>query len=349
MKVNAEDLREALTRLKEIVPSRPPIEVLECVLCRSSGEGLELTATDMETYAVWKIPAEGTLDPVCVPLKLLWGILRKVSWEVELTFSPTALKVKTACGKYTLQGLSPDEFPEEPMVKGIEQVQDPQMSYKLASVAWVRAPDFVRTGICIEVYEDNSLGCVATDGRVLSLVGKKHEEPKISLVVPVRVARLLRNCEVGLVVGTSAIRAEFPQGHLTALAIEGKFPNWRGIWPSEFKVEWSVGAEDLGEVLERLKVFAFKEETAVDFDFAEKRMATKGPQGEAVEVMPGEASGEGFVSRFDTRFWLRLLGAIPRDVDRLVVKQESSTAPALVEAYGQDFVVESLIMPMLRE
>lgn len=113
MFIDANLLKDAVTALVPVIPSRCSYPVLEYVLMTPDGAGLALRATDREVSALIRLPVECDFS-TCMPGKFIGSLLGAIGDEkVEITYSARLCKlvVDYWLGKATVNCIDAADFP----------------------------------------------------------------------------------------------------------------------------------------------------------------------------------------------------------------------------------------------
>jgi len=105
---------KGLQMVQNIVEPRQTLPILANVLLEADGEGIRMTATDLEVGARVSVPAKvGAKGSITVSARKLAEIVKELpasAVELKVTENVT---VRLRCGgaTYRLVGLAPDDFP----------------------------------------------------------------------------------------------------------------------------------------------------------------------------------------------------------------------------------------------
>ena len=113
-----ENLLHVLTRVSRIIPSRPQLPILQNLLLRATTDGLEVTATNMETSeVVWiggKVEKQGEL---CVLARVFFELIGSLPPEsVHLTAKEEQLSIRCGGFQAEIPSVSAKEFPPIPVL-----------------------------------------------------------------------------------------------------------------------------------------------------------------------------------------------------------------------------------------
>lgn len=265
-------LAAALNLTQRAVAPKSPLPNLKGILFETDPQGLTLSATDLEfgitCRAETKILEHGS---IVLPAKLLTDFVRKLPDSlVEIKTDPdNPLKIHIKCDpvSFELSGFAPEEFPNLPDVK--EQatsfslkeglLREMLMQTEVAVAREDTRP--VLTGLLMEVTKEK-LKFVATDGHRLAfrqaVIGGDHD---LKTIIPGRaVQELIRILEpdmdrqVSVSVDSTCISFNLNGLVLSSRLVEGQYPPYQQIIPTNFKTALVVDGEALTAALERAEI-----------------------------------------------------------------------------------------------
>lgn len=266
---------EAVAACARAINPRSPLPILSHLLLEAKGNQVKLTATDLDVGLSVLVDAE-IQEPgsVTCPARLMQEIVSKFpAGRVELhTLAEGRMQLSCGSSKFELSTLPAEEFPNLPELDETSSAQLPQHALKSAikqvAVAAASSQDesrAVMTGIHLTL-EEGSLTMVATDGRRLACVRKSVEVPligeeRLSVVVPARalieLSRLIESeGDVSLRVGKSQAFFKFDGYSLHCRLLEGRFPDYTKVVPTQFIRTCRIGREDFISALKRMLVVA---------------------------------------------------------------------------------------------
>jgi len=326
IKILQENFTKALTKVTRVVPSRPQLPVLQNIKIAARKDGVEITATNMETTeTAWvggKVEKEGE---VCVSARVLLEFVSSLPPE---TVSVIAEKehIVVSCGGFTakLPTVSVSEFPPVPEIGKEEQgaVDKKILDDALSAVLFSAATDEGRpllTGVkVIADGEDTQL--VATDGYRLSLKKVALSAGKLSgAVVPARaLSEVLKLSseekeEKTVRMGMAGEKqAGFVIGETTLLTrlIDGEYPNFERIIPKSFTTRALIEKEPFLRAVRSAAIFARDNANIVRLSLDNQKItvSANAPQvGENKVEVPAKIDGDGGEIAFNSRFLVDFL------------------------------------------
>jgi DNA polymerase-3 subunit beta len=331
LSVTKESLLEALQRVQNVVAARTTIPVLGNVLIKADEEGLSFTTTDLEVSV--RCRAEATIEKngaTTLPVKKLLSIVRELpDKEISLDVDDghvTTLKCEAAFFK--IIGMSQEEFPTLPKEEGksayaMDQGAFREMLRKTAYAASTDETRYVLNGVLLS-FKSGKLTMVATDGRRLALVEYEVEFPKeaeMDLIVPTKAVHELLHTlkdEGAMKIHASGtqILFEFDGVVISSKLIDGTYPNFRQVIPSECEERVTIERESFLNAVKRVSLLATERSTATKLHFAKNKLtvSSNSPDvGEARESMPIKYSGKELKIAFNPDYVVEALRSLGND------------------------------------
>jgi DNA polymerase-3 subunit beta len=343
-RVERDVLAEAVAWTARSLPSRPPVPVLAGLLVEAGSEGLTLSGFDYEVSTRMSVGAD-VAEPgrALVSGRLLTDIARSLpSRPVEV--STEGSKVLVVCGsaRFSLLTLPVDEYPslpEMPEVTGT--IPGSRLATAVQQVAVAAGRDDtlpVLTGIRVEL-DGETVTLAATDRYRLAVRELTWSPQRSGLdsvaLVPARTlaetAKSLAGCDTVEVALTRSASGEglvgFDGGgrRTTTRLLEGEFPKFRALLPSESASVADVDTTALAEAVRRVALVA-ERNTPVRLTFGAGELqldAGTGDEAQASEALACSLDGDPLTIAFNPQFLLDGLSAVDSAVTRL-----SFTTPA---------------------
>jgi DNA polymerase-3 subunit beta len=363
MKLSAarETILKPLQTVVGVVERRQTMPILSNVLLAAEGGKVEMTATDLEVEMVAeaevKVDAKGEIT---VPGRKLHDIMRALpeGVNVEISVSGDRATVKGGRSRFTLSTLRAADFPtvEEIGSKQTLRVNRADLRRLIDKTHFSMAQQDVRyylNGLLLET-DKQHLRAVATDGHRLALseidlLGDVVRGEQ--LIVPrkgvLELNRLLDgDGEVQLLLGPNHIRVQLEGIRLTSKLIDGRFPDYSRVVPSEPKNVLKADRDLLRHALQRTAILSNEKYRGVRLELSANSVvlqANNPEQEEAVETLEVEYSGENLEIGFNVNYLLDALAAVDSDLVELGVTDANSSC-LIREPGGQD--TKFVVMPM---
>ncbi|HVM60456.1 MAG TPA: DNA polymerase III subunit beta [Verrucomicrobiae bacterium] len=359
LKVTKEAILDGLQRVQNVVSTRTTLPILSNVLIQASDGGVNLTTTDLDVGVRCRVEAEvAKPGSTTLPARKLFSILKEVpAAEIEIEVDDrNAASIRCGSSFYKIMGLPEEEFPRFPesgagKALKIEQSVLRDMLKKTAYAVSNDETRYVLNGVFMGIKGDK-LTVVATDGRRLALMEHDIEIPKgaeAELILPtkavVELERLLADKgDVKLFIGENQIVLELDGTTLASKLIEGTYPNFRQVIPSEAKERITLERELLLAALRRASILASEKSQSVKLNFAKNTLtitATTPEVGEAKETMSINYKGKEITIAFNPQYMMDPLRNL--DADEVFVELTDELSPGVIKVNAPFLYV---LMPM---
>ncbi|MDA3834462.1 MAG: DNA polymerase III subunit beta, partial [Spirochaetales bacterium] len=288
MKFNIEKdhILEALQKVQSIVGQRAALPILSNVLLEAENGRLMLTTTDTEVSVRTSIDADIEREgSTTLPARRFFSICRDLPShlvEIDVNNSDVA---KIVSGSYSckLEGLAHDDFPPMPSFEENSSYKLKQEVLKdaLQKTSYAASTDQSRailTGTLMS-FRDNKLTVVCTDGRRLALVEQEIDlsgSMEIDIVVPIKtVNELIKTLDEGEAVvktSSSQMAVEFDNSLIISKLIDGTYPNYRQVIPSQCEERIAIERETLQSAIRRVSLMLDDQAASVLVKITENRM-----------------------------------------------------------------------------
>ncbi|HET9689509.1 MAG TPA: DNA polymerase III subunit beta [Acidimicrobiales bacterium] len=266
-------LLEALGTAGRAVASRAgALPVLAGERLEVHGDALTVTGTDLDlTISVTAEVSGGTDGVVVARGRLVTDIVRALPpGAVTLEADDEDLRITSGRSEFTVRTMLAAEFPHLPAPSG-DAVTLPAgaLSEALRQVVRAASSDDTRpilTGVLV-ASEADGLRLVATDSYRLAVrdlpgvagvlsEGQRVLVPSRALGELQRLVGSAADGDISLRLGTHDVTFQTGQVSLTSRLIEGEFPNYRQLIPSDYPNRLVVGRDELLDAVRRVKLLA---------------------------------------------------------------------------------------------
>jgi DNA polymerase-3 subunit beta len=360
--ISKEQIISGLQAVQNVVSTRTTLPILSNVLLRTEGERLELTATDLDVTISCSVEAKVKKPgATTIPVKRLFGIVRELAnAEVDMDVDDkNVCAIRSGSSFYKINGLSADEFPPLQKFKEDKKVVLPQETFKgmMRKTSFAISTDesrYVLNGIFLSL-KDHKMTMVATDGRRLAMVDEEadvSEKSQGEFIVPAKTVnelnRLLQDKgEVELRYAENQASLTHEKGSSVLIVtklIEGNYPNYRQVIPSETKERVTLVREELLHALRRAEIMTSEKSNSVKMSFGKNKLeiTANAPEvGEAKETMAINYKGPEMAIAFNPKYMIDPLNALANDEVFLELIDELS--PGVLKINGPFLYV---VMPM---
>lgn len=349
--------------LATVVPSKSPMPVLTQFLTELKGNELKVTATDLEISMETRIEVKGEKDGKALfPAKKFLEIVRAfpdVMLAIE-TSENGRIKLTADDKSYDLSGESVQNYPKVPSLEekaGIvfDRVQMKRMINK-SLIAVSR--DELRpqlTGVYLKIMP-GELRMVTTDGHRLVKIGYRSDQFKgeeKECIIPAKAMNtLVRMCEregdVALFFGTNQIAFRIGPTTLLTKLIEGRYPNYEAVIPTENKNTLTVDLEQLQAAVGRAQIVANEISKQIRMKLRTEQMQIlvedieQGNEGQ--ETVPCKYDGEAMDIGYNAGYVLDVLKQI--DTGEVVFALGTPTSAGIVRPTEQEENEDLLMLVM---
>ncbi|PIP17308.1 MAG: DNA polymerase III subunit beta [Candidatus Portnoybacteria bacterium CG23_combo_of_CG06-09_8_20_14_all_37_13] len=358
-----EKLKQSLNITERIIGRNLTLPILNNILINVENNKLKISSTNLEIginyWLTGKVIQGGSIT---VPARLISDLISNLpNKKIELKVKNNLLELKCDKFKAVLNGLSANDFPIIPKIKEkpIIKINGAILRNSLAQVVEMVSSSESRpeiSGVYMK-FDKNLIKLAATDSFRLA---EKNIEIKNNqslrgqtVIIPQRtiqeIIRILsdKESEVEIVLSTGQILFNMEDVQVISRLIEGKYPDYQQIIPSDFKTEAITNREELINNVKLASLFSGKinnvklavnpqksilEITAKDIDIGENnsQIETK-IIGNAIEVV------------FNYRYLLDGLNNIFSD--KVILGFNTKTNPIVLKPIG-DNSYTYLVMPI---
>jgi len=332
MKLNilTTNLQNKLSFVNHAISQKSQIPILLNILLETEKDKLKISSTDLEIgielYIQANIEEEGN---VTIPAKTFIELINSISEEsLTLQTDQETLKVMSKKTKSVFQTIKSDEFPKLYKNKGqiTATFKEDDMRKDFSSIIFAASLDTTRpalSGVLVKNEEDGFL-LVATDGYRLSLKHHKTISNKTNtttqLIIPARVFRELMSIkeetdEIKMFTSTESSQVLFSQGEtlLIGRLIEGTFPNYEKIIPSDFSTQVLFEREEMQKAVKICSIFARDSANIIKLSFQKNQIivSSQSPQvGENTVTIEAVLKGEENEIAFNAHYLHDVLAGI---------------------------------------
>jgi DNA polymerase-3 subunit beta len=354
-------LLRALGHVQSVVERRNTIPILSNVMLRAERGRLALSATDMDLEIVESVAAQVANDgAMTAPAHTLYDIVRKLreGSQIEVAASGDKSSLTLRCGS------SPPE--DYPLMAGGELPQ----GFTLQATELKTLIDRTRFAISTEetryylngiflhstTSSDNPvLRAVATDGHRLARVEIMLPEGAAGMpgvIVPRKTVAELRKLidetdqEIGVSLSDTKIRFVFGDAVLTSKLIDGTFPDYDRVIPSNNDKTLEVECKPFAEAVDRVSTISTEKSRAVKLAVERGSLtlsATSPENGTAIEEIEVRYNATGIEIGFNSRYLLDITDQIAGEW--VVFQMADAASPTIVHERA-DTSALYVLMPM---
>ena len=354
-------LQNACATAARATASKSPIQALEGLLLEASSD-VKVTGYDLKKGIYTSFAADvAQAGSIVVNSRLFGEIIRKLPDGI-VTVATDGLNINVKCGKsdFNIMGLSPEDYPEIPVVDGQNQISLPEKILRsmINQTIFAVADSDVRpiyTGTLFEVSGDE-LTLVSVDGYRLAKRSEKLDSAKMencSFVVPgAALSDIERICEdsedlVSVSVGQKHISFSIGETVVISRRLEGDFLNYKKSIPESFRHVLKVERGELMAVIDRVSLIISEKNSSPVHLFLNDgsiECSCVTPIGKAEDVCLCEGSGEGLEIGFNDRYLMDALKAAGKE--ELLLCLNTASSPCILKAADGSETFTYMILPV---
>jgi DNA polymerase-3 subunit beta len=334
VQIERDALLKPLQAVTGIVEKRHTLPILSNVLIERRQGSLTMVATDLEIQVAARMElgkGAGEDAGLTVSARKLQEILRALpdGSEAGLEVQNNRLQVRSGKSRFNLQTLPVGDFPSmaEPGTAQA-QVSMPQKALRelLLLVQYAMAQQDIRYYLngLLMVLEGAQVKVIATDGHRLSYAARPlgQSQDKREVILPrkavLELSRLLADSEdpVTIEIFGAVVRFGFGGTVLTTKIIDGKFPDYTRVVPTNYQKRFSVQRQALLQSLQRAGILSNEKFRGVRWMVSSGSLrisCTNNEQEEAQEELEITYGGEALDIGFNITYILDVLNNVHSD------------------------------------
>jgi DNA polymerase-3 subunit beta len=357
-------LLKPLSTVAGIVERRHTLPILANILMRKEGSKVSFIATDLEvqitTQADFGVGPES--EATTVAARKLLDILKALpdTGDVKLGLASNKLSVQSGKSRFALQTLAASEFPTvaQPEQWNVSlTLPQRTLRYLFNMVYFAMAQQDIRyylNGMLL-VFEPGLVRAVATDGHRLAHCATKADgiAERQEVIVPrktvLEMQRLLEDSDepVSIDVALGQIRFRFGDVELVSKLVEGKFPDFTRVIPTNYTRHFSVSREILQAALQRAAILTTDKFKGVRLQLAQNVMkisSTNAEQEEAQEEIDIDYAHESLDAGFNVNYLLDVLSNLKTETVQWSVMPDANASVLITVPDDDQF--KYIVMPM---
>lgn len=363
--VNRKEIHQAIQNIIGVVPVKTTIPILSNILFDLQGNKLTLTGTDLEVSISTTIEVNGELDgAAAIPAKILFEIVRELpDIPMELNCDEEyKITLNTEKGFYRLSGEPKDEFPKVAIEEnlGSFSIEADRFIDMVGKMVFAVSTDELRTtlmGVYVKVAE-NELRLVSTDGhRLVKIVDSTFSVPDMQqeAIIPTKALNLLSKN----VRDTEQIKVSLSDDHVVfelegttifSKGIEGQFPNYERVIPTDNDKKLIVNRELLSSSVRRVSIFSNSITHQIRLSVSDGTLTIQSEDlefgGEARESIDAEYSGDSLDVGYNANYLLDILRHLDTDDIEMNLKDAVSAGVIYPTAQKEGEDILMLLMPI---
>jgi DNA polymerase-3 subunit beta len=360
--IEKENLLNPLQQIIGAVEKRQTMPALSNVLLRATENSLALTATDLEIELISQIdmvvdePGE-----ITVPARKLLDICKSLPNEALINFmvSDSKAVIKSGRSRFSLVTLPANDFPALETINSIYEFEIAQNTLHdiIDKTAFAMAQQDVRyylNGLMLEV-SANYLRAVATDGHRLAY-GEKETSADIAdikqVILPrkgvLELVRLLSDSDdkVKVILGSNHLQVEFNALRLTSKLIDGRFPDYNRVMPTDGNNIFTADRDQLRQALIRASILSNEKYRGIRLILNKNllKLQAQNPDQEEADIeLEVVYAGDDIEIGFNVNYMLDVLNVCDSDMVQAALRDSNSS---FLLTYPDQTDCKYVIMPM---
>ena len=347
------ELISALQIVSKGLSTKPQTPILSGIYMSAKEGQLELQSTNYELGFIVTIPAEiRSTGTAVLPGKYLTEFARKLPAEevsINTESSDGLAEICSGTARFTLRTMEVTDFPVLHRIDGTLHftIKDNVLARLVKKSAFAclkeeqrdRRPIF--TGCQLEV-DGHKVTFAATNVHRLAVKSEslETEAGQICIIIPARfleeVTRTMTSdvpSDVNISCTYNQISISFDNIYMTSRLIEGVFPDYRRVIPTEenIKTRVTLDAATFASAVERASLIARTDQyniVKLAFEQGQMRISSNSPEiGAAEETIPAEVTGDDAAIAFNASYLMDAVKSL--DSDTLILSLQGPNAQGM--------------------
>lgn len=367
--VSSSALLSLLATTGKVISNRNTLPILDYFRMDLQGNTLKVTTSDLETTMISSIEvehveSEGT---IAAPAKQMLDLLKEFP-EMPLTFDVNdktwEISVSWKSGELSIPGASAVSYPVPPTIKEENRALSLPVDTLIGGInktIFATADDDFRpqmNGVFFNI-EAEELTFVATDAhKLVKYASRMESENNASFILPKKPANLLKGIllkeeeDVKLCFDQNNVRFELKNHTLICRLIEGSFPNYNAVIPTNNPNKVLVDRVELVNGIKRVAICSNPTTNLIRMDISQNHIKLTAQDIDfslsANETLSCSYEGSPIMIGFKSTFLVEILSNI--DTPTVLIELADSTRAGVFKPVYDDVQNSStlmLLMPMM--
>ena len=364
LNIDKDLLLKPLQMVSGIVERRHTLPILSNVFLKANGNTLEVIGTDLEIQIATSATLEQTYsgETLTISARKTLDILRALPDKTKITLEASENRaiLKSGKSKFNLQTLPSKDFPliaaKENATIDVVTLEQKVLKNMLQKVQFAMAQQDIRyylNGLLL-VLDGDTMRLVATDGHRLSHAATqlKINAGSREVILPrktvLELVKLLGDGDATVELGITDTQITIKFGNVTLVSklVDGKFPDYKRVIPTELTNTLILGRETLQGALQRAAILSNEKFRGVRWVLTKnllKIICSNSEQEEAEEELEVSYDGEPLDIGFNVNYLLDCLSNVTvQDINCILGDSNSSMLMTIKE----DSTFQYVVMPM---
>lgn len=360
--IEKEKILKELQIFQGILEKRSTMPILANILISVLEDRIEITGTDLEVGIKCHFPAKMyEKGVITISGKKLFEIVKSISEGKEVVFEESndlMMKISAGDSQFKVLCLSKEDYPPVPEPKFIKNIflQGDKVREMIEKVYFsiTQEQRYYLNG-ALMMLKNDTMELVSTDGHRLAYTSvsmdKMNLESEIKGIVSKKTLGELKKFEDDSIeFDLDENNLFFRVGNRTLISrvIDGKFPNYEAVIPSDNKNIMIVSREEFADAIRRVSLLSTERSRGVKFNIEKDqlRLFSSSPEiGEAKDKVDIDYDGEQIEVGFNSQYLLDFLSIVKSDKVRFELKDENS-AVLIKPENNEEIEYKYVLMPM---
>lgn len=366
------DFSSNLISVGRVIPTRPTHPILgnALVVADQENQKIDITGFDLSLGLCVSFTAEVEVGgQIVMPAKLLGEIISRLpNGNITIESANNLVILTSQTGKYEIQGMGAEEFPSLPEISSQDEVTmlTETLTDGLRGALFATSDDETKqvlTGLHI-IVRLKTIEFAATDGHRLALVEIDNPIPYdetaeemfdheefFEATIPARalkeLERMMSQAEkLGIWLDPGQVVFKAASQRLTSRTLEGKYPAYRQLIPTQFNREVVIDRKQLLSAMERIAILSPNDviEFRLDSDKQEIALSVEAQDvGSGHESVFAQITGEELTIGFNAKYAIESLKNLKSS--EVLIKLNSANSPVIFTPLNGARVTH-LLMPI---
>jgi len=366
IKIDRNVILKCLTHIQGVVEKKNTLPILANVLIEAFDNKIQISATDLDIIITEKIDAEVIKEgSTTTTAQVLYDLVRKLpaGSNIHLNLqNDKRLKLISGKSDFNLTCLPASEFPilEDSIESDYLEIKSKHLSKLLNKTKFSISNDETRhylNGIYLHTTEDDNpkLIAVATDGHRLSktqidLEGTKKFHPVIlpkkTIFEIINIISEEPETLIKILSVRSKIKFIINNIILISKVIDGKFPDYERVIPSDTRKEVRAKVADFISAVDRIKSLSLDRKGVIKINIENDKIRffiNDSSSGEGIEEINADYQGENIEIGFNSGYLMDIANCIQDE--NIILKPKDATSPIIIKDQ-KDLDSTYVVMPM---
>ena len=366
IKIDRNIILKCLTHIQGVVEKKNTLPILANVLIEAFDNKIQISATDLDIIITEKIDAEVIKEgSTTTTAQVLYDLVRKLPAGANIHLNlqnDKRLKLISGKSDFNLTCLPASEFPilEDSIESEYLEIKSKHLSKLLNKTKFSISNDETRhylNGIYLHTTEDDNpkLIAVATDGHRLSktqvdLEGTKKFHPVIlpkkTIFEIINIISEEPETSIKILSVRSKIKFIINDIILISKVIDGKFPDYERVIPSDTRKEVRAKVADFISAVDRIKSLSLDRKGVIKINIENDKIRffiNDSSSGEGIEEINADYQGENIEIGFNSGYLMDIANCIQDE--NIILKPKDATSPIIIKDQ-KDLDSTYVVMPM---